>query len=273
MTENELELVGKIMREAARDELLPRFLGSQPFEKRRKTSAFDIVTSADEACEHALVEGLRRAFPAVPVVAEEGAGPEDDYLRTIAQAPAVFVVDPLDGTQNFASGLPLFGVIVACVEHGQVIGAAIHDPMRSDTAFALRDRGAWLQSAAGQRTPLRVAAAGPLAEMDAIAGTNFLPEPLRARVRANLGRLSMHYWLRCAAHEYRAAAAGHAHIVLYNRLMPWDHVAGWLLHREAGGFSAHFDGSEYLPSHTSGGLLYAPDQASWRACRDALLAP
>ena len=61
------------------------------------------------------------------------------------------------------------------------------------------------------------------------------------------------------------------HALLYNKLMPWDHAAGWLLHREAGGHSAHFDGSAYQPTHTSGGLLCAPDAASWQALKTALL--
>ena len=51
--------------------------------------------------------------------------------------------------------------------------------------------------------------------------------------------------------------------------MPWDHAAGWLLHREAGGYSAHFDGTPYRPTDLSGGLICAPDEASWRAARDA----
>ena len=57
----------------------------------------------------------------------------------------------------------------------------------------------------------------------------------------------------------------------YNKLMPWDHAAGWLLHREAGGHGAHFDGSAYRPTHLTGGLICAPDAASWRLARDALL--
>jgi hypothetical protein len=56
-----------------------------------------------------------------------------------------------------------------------------------------------------------------------------------------------------------------------NRLMPWDHAAGWLLHHEAGGYSAHFDGATYHPTHFSGGLIYAPDEASWHLARAALL--
>src|SRR3712207_6043204 len=88
---------------------------------------------------------------------------------------------------------------------------------------------------------------------DAIVGTNFLPEPLRSTVNGNLSRVGVSSWLRCAAHEYRMAAAGHCHLLFYNKLMPWDHAAGWLLHREAGGYGAHFDGSAYRPDRKSGG--------------------
>jgi fructose-1,6-bisphosphatase/inositol monophosphatase family enzyme len=105
-----------------------------------------------------------------------------------------------------------------------------------------------------ERTRLSVATAVPVSRTDAIIGTNFLPEPLRSVVNSNLSRLAMSSWLRCAAHEYRMAAAGHCHLLFYNKLMPWDHAAGWLIHQEAGGYSAHFDGSGYLPTHLTGGL-------------------
>ena len=54
--------------------------------------------------------------------------------------------------------------------------------------------------------------------------------------------------------------------------MPWDHAPGWLLHREAGGYAAHFDGSAYAPKQRTGGLLVAPDRESWAALHAALLA-
>jgi fructose-1,6-bisphosphatase/inositol monophosphatase family enzyme len=69
------------------------------------------------------------------------------------------------------------------------------------------------------------------------------------------------------------AASGHCHLLFYNKLMPWDHAAGWLLHREAGGYSAHFDGSPYKPVNLTGGLLCAPDEASWHAAQQAILTP
>jgi fructose-1,6-bisphosphatase/inositol monophosphatase family enzyme len=118
---------------------------------------------------------------------------------------------------------------------------------------------------------LHVAAPVPVERMEAIAGTSYLPEPIRTRVVGNLTRLGSTTWLRCSAHEYRTAAAGFCHALFYNRLMPWDHAPGWLIHQEAGGYSAHFDGTPYLPTQTTGGLICAPDQASWQAMRDALL--
>jgi fructose-1,6-bisphosphatase/inositol monophosphatase family enzyme len=62
------------------------------------------------------------------------------------------------------------------------------------------------------------------------------------------------------------------HVLLYNRLMPWDHAPGWLLHREAGGgHAARFDGTPYTPLDTTGGLIAAPDASSWEAVREVLL--
>jgi fructose-1,6-bisphosphatase/inositol monophosphatase family enzyme len=61
------------------------------------------------------------------------------------------------------------------------------------------------------------------------------------------------------------------HFLLFNRLYPWDHAPGWLLHREAGGYSAAFDGSPYRATRFDGGLIVAPDETSWQALRNALL--
>jgi hypothetical protein len=129
-----------------------------------------------------------------------------------------------------------------------------------------------MQGQDGSRAVIKVAAAAPVEEMDAVIGTNFLPQPRRTIVNGNLSRLGMSSCLRCAAHEYRMAAAGHCHLLFYNKLMPWDHAAGWLLHREAGGYSARFDGTAYHPTHLTGGLICAPDKASWQLARDALLS-
>jgi fructose-1,6-bisphosphatase/inositol monophosphatase family enzyme len=98
----------------------------------------------------------------------------------------------------------------------------------------------------------------------------FMAEPLKGRVTANLPRLAAAVGYRCAAQEYRLAAAGHLHLLVYNRLLPWDHAPGWLLHREAGGHAAQFDGRPYSPRVRTGGLICAPDRESWAVARSAL---
>jgi fructose-1,6-bisphosphatase/inositol monophosphatase family enzyme len=265
--------IGEILSRAAETEIMPRFGALTAAQVREKSSRFDVVTDADEAAEHAISVALETAYPGAVVIGEEATAKNSTLLDAIGTAGLAFVLDPLDGTRNFASGLPLFGIMAAATVRGEIVLAAIHDPVCRSTAFALRGEGAWIQGHDGSRADLKVAAAVPVEQMDAIIGTNFLPEPRRTIVNGNLSRLGMSSWLRCAAHEYRMAAAGHCHLLLYNKLMPWDHAAGWLLHREAGGYSAHFDGTAYRPTHLTGGLLCAPDKASWQLTRDALLEP
>jgi fructose-1,6-bisphosphatase/inositol monophosphatase family enzyme len=263
--------VGAILAEAARAEILPRFRRLTRAQIHRKSSVFDLVTEADEAAEAAITAALRQLFPDCAIIGEESAHKDAALLDTIADAPLAFIVDPVDGTRNFASNLPLFGVMAAVTSLGETIAGVIHDPISRDWAYAVRGGGAWLEEEDGSRRPLRVADPVPLAQMDGFIGTNFLPEPLRTTVNSNLSRLGSTNSLRCAAHEYRTAAAGHIHILLYSKLMPWDHAAGALIHHEAGGYSAQFDGQPYEATHFGGGLICAPDEASWHLARTALL--
>lgn len=251
-------------------ELLPRFRAQTPNAVFEKTSSFDLCSEADQAAEAAITAGLARLFPAALLVGEESTGHDPAAIGRLADAEVAFLIDPVDGTKNFTSGLPLFGTMIAGLHRGQIVLAAIHDPICNETCMALRGEGAWLRRSDGTTLPLRVAPPCAPAQMHIVAGTNFLPPDLRPVVLANLPKFGMNFWLRCAAHEYRLAASGHCDLLIYNKLMPWDHAAGWLLHREAGGYSAHFDGSAYLPTHTTGGLIYAPDRDSWQAARAAL---
>jgi len=269
---SDLQRLAAILSEAAKAEILPRFNRLRAGSVRTKTSAIDLVTDADEAAERAIAAELARAFPGATIVGEEATAADPTLLDALGSAELAFVVDPIDGTRNFAAGMPLFGVMAAATVRGEVVAGVIHDPLGRNSAIALRGGGAWLQSEDGDAQPLRVAEpAQDPADMDGFVGITYLPEPLRSRVAGNLARLRSPANLRCAAHEYRMAAAGHCQVLLYHKLMPWDHAPGWLIHREAGGYSAHFDGTPYRPTRLDGGLLCAPDEASWRAARAALL--
>lgn len=264
--------VATILRDASRAEILPRFRRLDAAAIRAKTGPLDIVTEADEAAEHRITAALRQAFPGCVVVGEEAASADPSLLATLADADLAFVVDPVDGTSNFAAGLPLFGCMAAAIIRGETVSGIIHDPLGDDTALAVRGEGAWTEAPDGRHTDLRVAPPVPLGEMAGSVNWRFLPEPARTRVNHALPKLAASFQYRCAAHEYRLVAGGHCHFLLYGRLYPWDHAPGVLLHQEAGGYSARFDGAPYRPTHLDGGLICAPDRASWQALHDGLLA-
>jgi fructose-1,6-bisphosphatase/inositol monophosphatase family enzyme len=267
---DDLTFVTDTIAAVARTEIMPRFQRLSDSDIRQKTSVFDPVTEADEAAERAISAALRSRFPDALIVGEEATAADPSLLTRMADARLAFVVDPIDGTRNFVAGLPLFGVMVAAIIDGAVVGGVIHDPICGDAAWALKGQGAWL-TRGGHDRRLHVAVPGPLDQMEAVAGTHYLPEPLRTRVLTSLPQLGSATWLRCSAHEYRMAASGACHILFYNRLMPWDHAAGWLLHQEAGGYSAHFDGTQYTPAQTTGGLICTPDEATWRLVHETLI--
>lgn len=250
--------------------LLPRFGYLSDADIEEKTSEFDVVTTADRAAEAAITARVRERWPRTVVIGEESAGSEA-VLREQLGAESALVLDPLDGTKNFVSGLPLFAVMAAVMRRGQIVGSVIHDPVTRSSALASDGTGAWLRGPDGAARRLRVSPPVPAEKMEAIAGMRFAPEPARTALQASLPKLAGYTWFRCAGHEYRLAAGGHVDLLCYHRLMPWDHAPGWLLHREAGGFSAHFDGSPFDPGRMTGGLLCASDRDSWNEARTALL--
>jgi fructose-1,6-bisphosphatase/inositol monophosphatase family enzyme len=267
----QLSDLGDLLRDAARVQIMPRFRHLSTDQIRSKSGPLDLVTDADEAAEAMITEALVRMFPGCPVVGEEAAARDRTILGSLADAELAFVVDPIDGTSNFVAGLPLFGVMAAAIRRGEVIASAILDPVGNDIAYAMRGEGAWIETPDGARRDLRVAQSIPVSQMSGSISWRYLPEPLRSRVCANFPRVAATWDYRCAAHEYRLLAAGSCDFLLFNRLMPWDHAPGWLLHREAGGHSAQFDGSPYSPTRTSGGLICVSDRESWIELRAALL--
>ena len=255
----------QLIRAAARVEVMPRFRNLQPGMIRTKSGPTDLVTEADEAAEAMIATGLRRLFPGCLVVGEEACAADPALLGRLGEGGLAFVVDPIDGTANYCAGLPLFGMMAAAVLDGAVVASVIHDPVIDDTAVALRGEGAWGLAPAGGRTRLRVSAATDPSRMSGCLSWRYMKEPWRSAVMRNMAGLAGVADYRCAAHEYRMLAAGHCDYLVFNRLMPWDHLPGWLLHQEAGGYSAHFDGSPMRVTDTAGGLVCVPSEAGYAA--------
>lgn len=265
------QVVANILRDAAQAEILPRFRGEIAHGVRQKTSSFDLVTDADEAAEAAIEAALRREFPDCAVIGEEATSHDATLLDTLSEFDLAFVIDPVDGTKNFSSGLPLFGVMAAVLRRGEVIAGIILDPIRDDWAISVAGEGAWIESNTGQLLNLRVATPLPVSEMSGIVNWLFFPAPFKKQITANLSRVAAAVDYRCAAHQYRAVASGHYDFALYGKMTPWDHAAGVLIHKEAGGYAAFLDGRPYTVRQRTGGLLCAPDEESWLALRNTLL--
>lgn len=259
-----------ILWQAAETEIMPRFGKLGDGDIREKSEAIDLVTEADEAAERLIARELARLMPEALFVGEESVAADPALLGRLGSAELAVVVDPVDGTFNFANGVPLFGVMMSVVRGGETIAGLILDPFAGDCHVAEKGAGAWAVPLDGERKRLSIGAGPALSDMLGAASTGYLYGEERRLLLENLAKVRSFFSYRCAAHEYRLLAKGGMQFALYNKLMPWDHLAGALIVSEAGGYAARFDGSPYLPAHTDGGLLVACDRDSWQALRQTL---
>jgi fructose-1,6-bisphosphatase/inositol monophosphatase family enzyme len=251
---------------AAREAVLPRFNALAAADIRQKSGPNDLVTEADIDCQRILTERLGELLPGAAIVGEEGAGTGDEACADIAAAEWCWIIDPLDGTHNFAHGRRDFAVMVALAHRGETLGGWIHQPLTGETHMAVLGEGA--SSEAGR---LRVAEPAPLREMVAALYIGAKRAPA-VHARANqlrAGALGPEAFHRSAGSEYLGLAAGRIHYAIFTLHLPWDHAPGALIFAEAGGYLAHWDGRPYRPSAAPGiPLLLAPDETTWRTLRD-----
>jgi fructose-1,6-bisphosphatase/inositol monophosphatase family enzyme len=267
MTSFDITRLATILRDAAKAEILPRFRRLDRGQVRIKSEAIDLVTEADEEAERHIKAAVAEVWPDALFVGEESVAADASLLGALAGAEFAIVVDPVDGTANFAAGLPLFATMASVVRNGETIAGIIYDPMGDDWVLAEKGGGAWQRRADGTQWQLAVAEAPALDQMVGHVSITFMPTESKPVILQNLAKVRVAANYRVAGHDYRTFATGHSHFVAFNKLMPWDHLAGSLISQEAGAYAARLDGSEYLPSHTGGGLLVATDRASWDALR------
>lgn len=197
----------------------------------------DLVTVADRASEKLIVERLKTLWPEHGIVAEEG-------TRSDTGAAFRWLVDPLDGTTNFAHGYPVFCISIALARHDDQLEAGIlYDPTRDEMFSAERDRGATLNG-----KPIRVSKTTSLAE--SLLGTGF---PSHKRHK----NPNIHFYQQLTLRSHGVRRAGSAALDLANiasgrydgfwefNLNPWDTAAGVLLVQEAGGRVTRFDGTPF----------------------------
>lgn len=201
----------------------------------------NLVTEADIAAETAIIASLQEDAPGLAVIAEESAG---DSL--IEPEGLVWVIDPLDGTTNFAHGFPVFAVSIALMENGATRLGIIYCPLQDELFCSWQDGGSWLNSKKIQVTETEFL-------IQALVATGF-PYDIHSKLDQVLEQ--MHAILPKVRDIRRAgAAAVDLAYVACGRLdgfwemdlKPWDTAAGWLLVEEAGGRVTDFTGRVYSP--------------------------
>lgn len=227
----------RCVRNAAAEELLPRFSAVDTALKADGS----IVTEADHAMQDRLQAELAEHFPEYGLLGEEMT--ESEQLEQLRQSSSgIWILDPLDGTSNFAIGIPYFAVSLALVEGGRISLGIVYDPARDEYFHAVRGDGAWLNGKPlGTRCP-----ATPLARGIAMVDYKRLPATLATQLAADPPYSSQRSFGSVAL-DFCWLAAGRAHVYLHGSHNLWDYAAGLAILHEAGGHSVTLDGENDPP--------------------------
>ncbi|UCE20613.1 MAG: inositol monophosphatase [Gemmatimonadota bacterium] len=194
---------------------------------RYKSSEIDLVTEADLASERFIVETIRHHYPKHGILSEEEVEDKEDR-------EFFWIIDPLDGTVNYAHGFPIFCVSLALQQRGDPILGVTHDPMRDETFTAVKNLGAFLNGDAlkvsGADRLVRSLVATGFPYKRATIEDNNLPEFNRVLPKVQGVRRG-----GSAALDLAYVAAGRLDGYWEAHLSPWDWAAGVLMIQEAGG--------------------------------------
>lgn len=248
--------VTALMRQVAIDIVLPRYQNLTADQIEEK-AADDYVTVADKESELRLHEGLRAILPEAGVIGEEAAAADPAVLDRAGDG-LQWIIDPIDGTGNFAAGRPPFGLMVGLVENGVILAGWILDPLTGRLCHAAKDAGAFIDED-------RIAAceSGEALPIAALAVYFMTPERRADIAGRAAGKMSLVDIPRCAAEQYPRLVLGQNDISIFERALPWDHAPGALFLNEAGGRLARQDGTPYIVGDGRHGLLGASSPRLW----------
>jgi myo-inositol-1(or 4)-monophosphatase len=219
----------------AAQELLLKDFGHSEFEYKEDGS---IITPADLAMQDRLVQVLQQEWPQYEILGEEMSDAEQQSV--INRGEGYWCIDPLDGTSNYAAGLPFFAVSIALIIDKQQYLGLIYDPVRDEMFTAVERQGAYLNGNLLDHERLSSYEDKPIvAEID----LNRLPEQLAVRLVTESIFASQRN-LGSAALDWCWIAAGRFDIYLHGGQKLWDYAAGTLILAEAGGRSVSLDNED-----------------------------
>ncbi|EGD58680.1 inositol monophosphatase [Novosphingobium nitrogenifigens DSM 19370] len=247
--------IAALLADVAQNAILPRYQHLATGDIIAK-AADDMVTVADTDAEARLSEALARLLPEAAIVGEEAAHADPAVLDRLGDS-LCWIIDPLDGTNNFAAGKPPFGILLALAEKGETVSGWIYDVLSGRLCSAHRGQGAFVNG-----EPVRARTTGQEPPIAAISLV-FLDGGRREAMKAHV---APHYTLvdipRCAAEQYPRIALGVNDVSIFERTLAWDHAAGVLFVNEAGGKAARPDGGAYrVDRHLEPGLIAAASPA------------
>jgi len=248
-----IEVVSLLISTTGQNELLPRAMRVNS--EKKKDGSW--LTEADTIAHEILTKGLQD-ISGFPVLSEEASIEEQNQL--MQNENIWWCVDPLDGSSNFAAGIPYYAISVALVVYGEVEFAAVYDPSADEYFEAVRGQGASLNGRPLDCSQYQRGLA------DAIGLIDFkrLPESLASTLAARPPWASQRSF-GASALDWCQLAAGRCHIYLHGKQMPWDYAAGKLILSEAGGFGSDWHaGQPVVKNNQSVRVLAAVSEYSYK---------
>lgn len=252
-----------LMTSVARDIMMPRFRKLAAHELSEKTPG-DFVTIVDRESEAFLSERLLRLLPEARIIGEEAAAANPSIVDRVGDGIA-WIIDPLDGTNNFTEGKSPFAIMIGLSVDGDREAGWILDPVGGRIVHAVRGRGCFVD---GERI---AAPPPPVALPRAAIATYFMPEDRQADVRRRAeGKLEIVDIPRCAGEQYPRLMLGQNQIALFERTQVWDHAPGALMLEEVGGRIARHDGAPYRLDIPGRGAIAASSPEMWDLAKTVL---
>ena len=252
-----------IIENAARDIVLPYYQNLKSHQIDEKTPG-DLVTVADHLSEEYIAGALAALLPEAKIVGEEAYAADEAVIDQLADG-VVWIIDPIDGTGNYAAGRSPFGIMIALVEQNETVAGWLYDPLTARICHADKNGGAFIN---GDR--VAVQSVHPDRPVAALATGFMTPDERDTLLAAAEPFYEIVDIPRCAAEQYPRLVQGANHISVFQRTLPWDHASGVLFLNEAGGKCARWDGSDYRPADRRKGLLGASSPKLWDEAAERL---